>query len=174
MTYGTATLPEIVWTIIATGGLIISLLAVKYALQTLHYLQASGINGIREIWARNNIRTELFRLAMHTISLVIGIVVITSPAINPDVPMPGLSLFISAGLIGIALLVIATSVTEKRTRERVLVEIITEDRRLAAIIPSAIEAAASQIIATAHQVEMDAEAIRATAVEMQTATEEPT
>ncbi|MDQ3539963.1 MAG: hypothetical protein M3440_04685 [Chloroflexota bacterium] len=173
MTYGTATLPEIVWSLIAAVGLVVSILAVGYALQTLHYLQAVGVNGAREKWARNNVRSESIRLAIHSISMIIGIAAMSSLPINPDVPIPPLSAILSFGLILISLLIVVSSITEKRTRDDIVAAMVAEERRLAAIIPSAIEAAASQIIATAHQVEMDAEAIRATAVEMQTVTEEP-
>ncbi|MDQ3541961.1 MAG: hypothetical protein M3440_14875, partial [Chloroflexota bacterium] len=152
MTYGTVSFPEILWSSIAAVGLGVSILAVGYALQTLHYLQAVGVNGAREKWARNNVRGESMRLAIHSISMIIGITAMASPPINPDVPVPPLSYILSFGLILISLLIVVSSITEKRTRDGIVAAMVAEERRLAAIIPSAIEVAAEQIIATAHQV----------------------
>lgn len=167
MTIGTVAVTEVVWTAIASVGVVISLLMANDALKTLHYLQGSGQNGVREMWAQGNVRSEWFRLAVHCISVIIGIIAMSTPPVNPDVPITRLSIVLSSGLILISVLLVIASITTRLTRNRAIAMLVEASRIRAAMVPEQIQRDAEDIKVKAIEVEAGAESIREKAAGMQ-------
>jgi uncharacterized membrane protein HdeD (DUF308 family) len=128
MIWGTMTGPELAWTIVAAVGFGTSVLALFDALRSLHYLEAQMVyDRAREIVARGNVASEVLRLSMHAVSLIIGIIALVSPPANPDRPITTLGLVLSIGLIAIAVLLVMSSWTDRLVRERALDALVAQD-----------------------------------------------
>jgi len=167
MTYGTAAINEIVWAGVFVVGVIVSLLALADAQKTLHYLQAAGFNGVRELIARGNVINEYHRLAINCIAVMIGVFALASEPINKRDPISVLSLVTSVGLIVIGVLIQAGSITDRRRRNHGIAMLMEASRIRVEAIPEQIQRDTEAIKARVIEVEQGAEAIRNTAESIQ-------
>lgn len=123
----TANPVEICWTAVALVGLIITAWALVDAVADLHYLQALGLNGAREIVARGSARNETFRVVIHALLFLIGIVsMLTGPA-NPDRPVTPPGIVVGAGFCAVVVLLVVKSGMDRRDRHRVIASLARKD-----------------------------------------------
>lgn len=118
--------PELLWTSVAVIGFAINIWAVADATADLHYLQASGLNGAREIVARANIRSDAINVIIQLIMLCIGAFAMSQPPANPDRPVTPGGIVVAGGLICIAVLLVLKSALNRRDRHRTIVVLAKE------------------------------------------------
>lgn len=125
MSWGDATLPELLWTLVAIAGLVVSARSLDEAMLTRWELDVARANGARRIIARGNVRSEAMRLAIQAIYGLLGLLALVTPPANPQTPVSGYSLLVSGGLILSSLLLNVKTVLAGRDRRR-LIALLTE------------------------------------------------
>jgi len=122
--YGTAEDIEILWCIVSFVGVIYSLMNLREAVADFRFVVARDIRNGRRILARSHLWTELLRLCILSIFLVLGITALFIPELDgPDTPHSVLIFGIVArwGLLaGSAMLVLKTFIA-KKTRDELRV-----------------------------------------------------
>ena len=132
-TYGSATIPEIAWTVIASIGLVVSVMSIADAQKNLYYLQADHrpLNiyeyTVRETLAKSHLANELLRIGMHGVSVVIGVAALDTAPVNRQTPVTMLGYLIALGLITKATLNVIGSVKDRRVRSRMIALLVRED-----------------------------------------------
>lgn len=132
-TYGSATIPEVCWTFVASIGLIVSIMSIVDAQKNLYYLQADQRPLstyeylVREMLAKSHLQNELIRIGMHGVSVVIGVVALDTAPVNPHVPVTLLGYLIGLGLITKATLNVIGSIKDRRVRTRMIALLVQED-----------------------------------------------
>lgn len=122
---GSATPVEIFWTCFALVGVITTAWALVDAVADLHYLQALGLNGPREIIARGSARNETMRAVIHGILFLIGLTAMLTEPANPDRSVTPLGILIGGGLCVVVVLLVTKSLLDRRDRHRVI-DILTQ------------------------------------------------
>jgi hypothetical protein len=134
-THGSVTMPELAWSIVASMGLIVSLLSIIDAQRNLFYLHAAPRDGsvydaaVRETLAKSHLHNELYRIGMHGVSVVIGIVAMDTAPANAATPVTPLGYVIALGLITKAALNVAASIKDRHVRSR-MIDLLVEQERL--------------------------------------------
>lgn len=116
----TASYTEIIWTCVALIGLIVQIWATIDAVADLHYLQALGLNGAREIVAFGSARDEMLRTVIQCMFFMIGVIAMLTAPSNPDRSVTTLGAIIAGSLCLAAVLLVVTALLDRRDRQRVI------------------------------------------------------
>lgn len=134
-TIGTANEPEIAWTLVATIGLLFSMIVISNAKVNLNIVHSERNRltavdfDLMQDMARSHLINELLRITAHGISAIVGVVAMSTAPANPDKPVTQLGWIIALVLITKASLHVAASIKDLRTRRRMLARLICEDYR---------------------------------------------
>lgn len=126
--YGTASLPEIVWSVTSLTGLVYNLWALRDTLQDQAYLEAQGANGLHQITAAANVRNEAKRCLIQFTFLAIGLVAMGAQAGTRSGDPSPTTYFATVGFIFVNVLMVIVSRADRRDRHRMLN--IAHQRRL--------------------------------------------
>lgn len=117
---------EILWTLLAIAGLMVSALASYDAYGDLLYLSEHRLNGARRIVASSNLRAEIARFVVHLLFLVIGLVVIFGP-------LAGYRQYVGrvilVGFILVAIVFVSETILVRRDRRKLLNLIMAEEEK---------------------------------------------
>jgi hypothetical protein len=118
--WGSVAVTEVIWTLLGVFALTVSAPNMVEAYKDLVALNFTSANGVLRVVALGNLREELLRVAKATVITGIGVAAMFTPPANPQQPISGLSLIVTAGLFVLVALVVAGSVSARRTRALVM------------------------------------------------------
>lgn len=117
--FGTASLIEIAWTLLAAIGALYHMRGVHDAGGDLSFLKRAGLNGRRRVVALRNLRSEITRLFVKTIFFGVGVVALVTPPPERTSNTTA-SLIAGVGLVLALLALTFDSFLERQDRETLL------------------------------------------------------
>ena len=125
MNVGTAAITEIIWTLTGAVGLAVVLWAWYDAVADLHYVRARETDDIlaaeaHQTGARGAVVQEALRALILAQIVMVGIVAMFIPPINPDTPVTRTGVAIAAGLIVVEVLIVVKALHARAVRRRVI------------------------------------------------------
>ena len=112
------TIPEMVWTLLGTIGMIVCTVNLHSARTSAKRYIELGTNGLGLLIAGARVRREALRCVMAGVSVVIGVAAMATPPANPDLPVSPLALLITVGLFLINLIIVIDSILDNILNQR--------------------------------------------------------
>jgi hypothetical protein len=111
---------EVLFTVPAAVGFLVCWWAFNDSVADLHYLQARGLNGAREVVARASCRNEAVRAFIQCMFLLLGLYLMTVEPANAEQPRTAQGLAVSLVIITAEVLMVVKSVMDRRDRHAVI------------------------------------------------------
>lgn len=129
MTTESASVPEIVWTLVTLIGFGVTLWGLWDAVGDLDYVRQHGLNGTRKLVAWSNVRAEAVGAAVLGLFASVGVVALFTPP-RPDSGAAGLPafypLYVAAAASLAAVLLVLQSLLNRRDRTLVIAFALVE------------------------------------------------
>jgi hypothetical protein len=122
---GNASLVEMIWTVIGIGGIYYNIynlrdaLAYTKALRKMNGKTLAAVRRMRVI-AYGDFRNEVFRTAISSIFIVVGIAAMISPPPSASSRVTATSVAITLGFFGIEMLMVIASALDRQQRRFLL------------------------------------------------------